>query len=50
MKWFKRIVLILFIAIVTVAIAVIADGYGLYKDVLEEVSLENKVKEVILFF
>ena len=46
MKWFKRIVLILFIAIVTVAIAVIADGYGLYKDVLEEVSLENKVKEV----
>ena len=46
MKWFKRIVLILFIAIVTVAIVVIADGYGLYKDVLEEVSLENKVKEV----
>ena len=42
MKWFKRIVLILFIAIVTVAIVVIADGYGLYKE------LKPFLKKIIL--
>ena len=46
MKWFKRIVLVLLIAIVIVGIVVLANGYGLYKDALEEMSLEDKVKEI----
>ena len=46
MKWFKRIVLVLLIAIVIVGIVVLANGYGLYKDAIEEMSLEDKVKEI----
>ena len=46
MKRFKRIVLVLLIAIVIVGIVVVANGYGLYKDALEEMSLEDKVKEI----
>lgn len=46
MKWFKRIVVVLLIAIVIVGIVVLANGYGLYKDALEEMSLEDKVKEI----
>ena len=46
MKWIKRIVLVLLIAIVIVGIVVLANGYGLYKDALEEMSLEDKVKEI----
>ena len=46
MKRFKRIVLVLLIAIVIVGIVVLANGYGLYKDALEEMSLEDKVKEI----
>ena len=46
MKWFKIIVLVLLIAIVIVGIVVLANGYGLYKDALEEMSLEDKVKEI----
>lgn len=46
MKWFKRIVLVLLIAIVIVGIVVLANGYVLYKDALEEMSLEDKVKEI----
>ena len=41
MKWFKRIVLVLLIAIVIVGIVVLANGYGLYKDALEAMSLED---------
>ena len=46
MKCFKRIVLVLLIAIVIVGIVVLANGYGLYKDAIEEMSLEDKVKEI----
>ena len=46
MKWFKRILLILLIIVCVASIVILADGYGLYKDVLDEISLEDKVKEI----
>lgn len=46
MKWFKRILLILLIIFFIASIVILADGYGLYKDALDEISLEDKVKEI----
>lgn len=46
MKWFKRILIILLIGFVVASVVILANGYGLYKDVLDEMSLEDKVKEI----
>lgn len=46
MKWFKRILIILLIGFVVASVLILANGYGLYKDVLDEMSLEDKVKEI----
>lgn len=46
MKWFKRILLVILIIFVVAATVILANGYGLYKDVIDEISLEDKVKEI----
>lgn len=46
MKFFKKLFLFIFIILLVVGSIVFLNGYKLYKTTIEEISLENKIKEI----
>ena len=46
MKWLKRIILVILVIILVVIGIVLANGYGLYRDVIKEESIEDKVEKI----
>ena len=46
MKKFLKIVFLLTLIIVSIALLFVGNGYKMYKEAIEEISIEDKIKEI----